>query len=144
MKLNLSADCKIIKASDGATAAETEVDSDIVDTAGFAAVCWIVDLGTVTSGSVLTAQAQGNSANSSAGMTNAGDAATHTDDGDSSNTVMVVDVLNPQNRYQRLKLTRTTANAVVNSIIAILYRAKEQPVTPDATVLASALSVAAN
>jgi hypothetical protein len=145
---NLLKDCLIVKASNGAAAGTSEVDSSIIDlgsvggVGGFDAITWIVDLGTVTSTCVLTAQAQQNSLNQTSGMANVGTAATITDAGGAtSNKLLVTEVIVPSKRYHRLALTRTTANAVVNTIIAILHRSKDRPVTPDASVAASALSV---
>jgi hypothetical protein len=135
MNLNLLKDAKIIKVSNGATAGTSEVDGSAVDMSGFNSVCYIVDLGTVTDGSVLTLQIQdGPTSSPTTNMTGA--SATFTASG-SSNTTMIVDVQKVQQRYNRAKFTRTTDNAVVNTILAILYNANSKPVTLDASVLAS-------
>ena len=52
-----------------------------------------------------------------------------------------MDVCDPQLRYIFASLTRTTANAVVNGIIAIQYKAEYRPTTQDATVIANAAGV---
>lgn len=58
---------------------------------------------------------------------------------DADNKVLVVDVFDPALRYVFASLTRTTANAVVDGIIAIQYTAGLRPTTQDASVLASAI-----
>jgi hypothetical protein len=136
---NMLKDTKTVKVSNGSAAAQTEVDSSIIDMAGFNAVRFIVDLGTVTDASVLTAQVQDNSINSSSGMADVTGAVATFTASTSSNKVMIVDVVRPVQRYLRLKFTRTAQDAAVNTILADLYQADNVPVTLDASVLASAL-----
>jgi hypothetical protein len=49
-------------------------------------------------------------------------------------------VVRPSKRYVFANLTRTTANATIDGIIAIQYRTRNLPVTQPATLAASALS----
>ena len=139
---NLLKDCKVVLVSAGAAAGQTEVDSSIVDTAGFDGVAFIAILGTVVDGSVLQLKAQGNALNQTGGMTEIGVQETpSTTAATSSNTMLIVDTVFPAGsknyRYARAALTRTAQNATVQAIVAVLYRAKSKPVALDASVLAS-------
>lgn len=139
--MNFLKQFNIIKVSNGATAGTTEVDSSIIDMAGWDGVVFVADLGTVTDGSVMTLTPQQNTANSTSGMAAiTGTAPTFTA-ATSSNKAMAVDVYRPLQRYLRAAFTRTTQNAVVNTIIAIQYKAKFQPITLDASVIASGVII---
>jgi hypothetical protein len=132
--------CAIDQISNGATAAETAVTSSVLDMSGYDGVLFIASLATVVDTSVLGLTAYENTANSTSGgtaVTNG--AATFTASG-SSNTLLVVDVIRPKNRYLYCTLTRTTANATLNNIVAVRYRGHAAPVTQGATVLAAVTS----
>ena len=51
--------------------------------------------------------------------------------------MLATDIVRPQKRYVEGVLARGTQNAAVNTILAILYRAKAEPVKQGTTVLAS-------
>lgn len=139
---NLLKDCKFVLVNSGAAAGTSEVDSSIVDTAGYDSVAFVAILGTVVDTCVLQLAAQGNTANSTSGMTQIGTQITAavTASGN-SNSMLVLDTGFPVGskgyRYVRAALTRTTANATIQGIVAILYNSKNRPVTQDASVLAS-------
>lgn len=146
--LSLLNDAKWTQVSNGATAAQTELDSSILDMAGYDSVIFIATLGTVTDACVLGLAAQQNSVNSTSGMAQITNgpgtvnaAATFTASG-SSNTILITDVFRPIQRYVRAALTRTTQNAVVNNIIAVQYNSRSLPVTQSASVLASSFVAA--
>lgn len=139
--MQLSKNINVIKVSNGATAGTSEVDSSILDMAGYDGVMFIVDLATVVDASVLTLNAQQNTANSTSGMaTITGASATFTAS-TSSNKALLVDVYRPLQRYVRAAFTRTAQNATVNTIIAIQYKSQFRPTTLDASVIASATVV---
>lgn len=144
MLKNLLKDCKISRVENAAAAAQTELQTDVLDMSGFDAVCFIALLGDVTTGSVLTLTAKQNTANSVSSPTPTdvtdGDATFTAGASDADNKLLVVDVIRPAERYVFASLTRTTANAVVDGIIAIQYRTKDFPVTQPSSILASALS----
>ena len=50
------------------------------------------------------------------------------------NKCLVTDVFRPQKRYVRPVVTRGTANAVIDGVIALQYSARTEPVANDATV----------
>jgi hypothetical protein len=133
----------ITRVSNAVSAGTTAVDSTILDMSGFDAVVFVVCLNTVTSGSVMTLTAMENTSSSTSGATAVtnGATATITDSGGaSSNGVFVSDVIRPSQRYVYANFTRTTANAAIDSIIAVQYRARNIPTTQPATVLASVTS----
>ena len=144
MLKNLLKDCKITRVENSAVAAQTELKSDVLDMAGYDAVCFIALLGDITTGSVLTLTAKGNTADSDSSPTPVAitdGAATFTAGAsDADNKLIVVDVIRPAYQYVFASLTRTTANAVVDGIIAIQYRTKDFPVTQPASILVSALA----
>lgn len=129
---------KVMKVSNGAGAGTTAVTGSTIDMAGYNAIMVIADLGTVTDGSLLKldlqegAQSGGGDAASVTGM-----ATTQVTAATSSNTIIVADATRPQKRYITPVLTRTTQNAVVNTMVAILYQSDNPPITADTSVLAS-------
>lgn len=138
MLKNMLKDCAIDRVSNSASAATTAINSSRVDMSGYDGVCFVVLLGDVTDTSVVTATGYRNSADSTSGATSTGVSATYTcGASDADNKILVVDVQNPQQQYAYCNLTRTTANAVVDGIIAIRYHGTKSPITQGSTVLAS-------
>jgi hypothetical protein len=147
--MQLSNEVKMTVVQTGAVAGTTEVDTSILDMAGYDGVMFVAVLGTVTAGSVLAISVQQNALNQTGGMaaivdgpSGANAAAGLTDvGGASSNGALAVDVFRPLSRYVRAALTRTTANAVVQTILAFQYKAKKRPTLQDASVLALAQAI---
>lgn len=141
--MNLTNSIKVTVVSPAATAAQTAIDSSILDMTGYDGVMFVALLGDVTDTSVLTLTAKGNSTNHltvPAPVTQA--SATYTAGiSDADSKVLMVDVRDPSLEYMFASLTRTTANAVVGGIIAIQYKAEMQPTTQDATVIANTVAV---
>lgn len=114
---------------------------------GFDAVCFVLSLGAVTSGSVITFTVKQNTANSTTTPTPttitpsyanvqgteaaqvASEAAlTITDSGGAtSNESIVLDVILPQKQYLFVTVVVGTANAVVRGVVAYQYRLKNIP-----------------
>lgn len=140
MHASLLKNAKITRVANASAAAQTAVAGTILDMQGFDSVLFIASLGDVSDTCVLTLAAQQNTANSATGMAALAGTATFTADATSAdNKLLALDVRYPRERYVRAYLTRTTANAVVDSITAIQYNAKDLPVTQSSTVLVSAL-----
>jgi hypothetical protein len=142
--MNLSKCCKITVVSAAAAAAQTEIKSDVLDMSGFDGVMFLALLGDVTSGSVLTLTAKGNTANSTTSpspVTQKATAAFTASSSSADSKVLMVDVAKPPLQYIFASLTRTTQDAIVGGIIAIQYCGKEQPTAHDASVIASAFGV---
>ena len=91
-----------------------------IDCKDFEAVVLVANLGTVTATGVITLRAKGSDTSGSYGSGTVGDlgsVATAASAG--SNKAAVLEVIRPQNRYLRFDYQRTTANVVINSIVAI-------------------------
>lgn len=98
-----------------------------VDTLGWDGVAFIALLGTVTSGGVFTMKAQqssDNDADAYSDIEGSSQAGT-----DKSNQMVGISIHKPLKRYVAPAYQRTTANVVLNGIIAILYRGAQVPVT---------------
>lgn len=138
--MNLSKSVKITVVEATASAATTELVTDVLDMSGYEGVMFIAVTGDVTSGSVLTLTVKGNSANSTSSPTPVTQAATDAftaGASDADSKALVVDVYKPTLQYIFGSLTRTAQNAVVGTILAIQYGAHNKPTTQDATVIAS-------
>jgi hypothetical protein len=137
---NLLKDCKFLVVKNAVAAGTTTQTTSTVDMAGYDAVTFIAELGTVTDDSVLTLKAQDGTDSGGSGAADITGATTAAfTAATSSNTMIVLDVIAPQARYVTAVLTRATQNAAINCIIAILHRSKSRPVTQSAThVIASA------
>lgn len=112
-----------------------QVDSSVVDMAGFEAVEFIVLFGTITAtGTAQVKTRQGAAANGSdqADLENTAIDLIDTDD----NVIARTELIKPTKRYVSCSVERATANVVIDGIIAILFRARKYPVTQDATVKA--------
>lgn len=141
--MNMLYDTKWMVVEAAAAAGQTELVSDVVDMQGFDSVCFVALMGDVSDTSVLTLTAKTNTADSvsSPTPTTLADTATFTAGAsDADSKILMLDLNKVRDRYVFLSLTRTTANAVVGGVIAILYNAKNRPTTQDATVIASTFS----
>lgn len=142
--MNLLKNCKITVVEAAATAATTELVTDVLDMSGYDGVMFIALTGDVTASSVLTLTVKANSANSVSSPTPITQKATDSFTAaasDADSKALVVDVYKPTLRYVFASLTRTAANAVIGGIIAIQYQAKDMPTSQDATVIASAFGL---
>ena len=140
--MSLLKNVKVAYVAGAAVAAQTEVLSTVLDMTGYDGVMFIALLGDVTATSVLTLTAKGNTASSTSSPTPVTQKATSAftaGASDADSAALVVDVYDPAMRYMFASLTRTTANAVVNGIVAIQYKAEYRPTTQDATVIANAM-----
>lgn len=140
--MSLLKNIKVTPVAASAVAATTEVLTSVLDMSGFDGVMFIALMGDVTATSVLTLTAKGNSASSTSSptpVTQVATAAFTADATSGDDKALVVDVYDPQLRYVFASLTRTVANAVVNGVIAIQYKAEFRPTTQAATVIAAAM-----
>lgn len=140
--MSLLKNVKVTPVAAASAAAQTEVLTSVLDMSGFDGVMFVALLGDVTATSVLTLTAKGNTASSTSSPTPVTQVATAAFTADATNAddkALVVDVYDPALRYVFASLTRTTANAAVNGIIAIQYTAEYKPTTQAATVIASAM-----
>lgn len=140
-RTNLTKQTKTIRLKPDASgytvvAGTSNVNSDIVDTAGFNAVRFIVGFGTITSGAVTSIKVQQGAISTmsdAADLLGTGITVADTDDGH----VAISDIIHPQKRYLRVSTLRATQNAVIDFALAELYRSRTEPVTQDATVISA-------
>jgi len=102
-----------------------------VDTKGYSNALVVFQLGTVTSGGVLTAYAKSSNTSGSYGSGTVGDINSNSAT-DWSNKFVVLDCCALRERYLRVDYQRTAANVVVDAIFVMLYGALDAPTT-DAT-----------
>ena len=125
-----------------AAAGTTTLTSDILDMSGYDGVMFIAHLGDVTLDSVVTLQGLTNNTNDTVTPTTVTAAvATVTATADSAdNKLLIIDMVRPAERYVYCTLARAAANAVLNGITAIRYRARNHPTTQGASVVDSAIA----
>ena len=131
----LSDDCKLVRVADAAAAGTTAVNSDGVSVAGFDGVLFVALFGTLTANQVTQIKAQQSSDDAAADAYTdiEGSETVAMDDAD-DNLMCFIDIFRPEEEYVRLVIERATANAVIDGVVAILYRAKDRPIIQDATV----------
>ena len=115
----------------GAGTSDTQ-DSSEIDTEGFDGIRYIVSFGTITGTAVTDvrwrdATTAGGSYND---VASSKQSVADTDD----NTIVVGQIFKPTSRFMKFRVTRATANSVIDLGIVELYRAHQDPVTQDATV----------
>jgi hypothetical protein len=123
--------CRTFQVSNAAVAAQTGINSTAVDVTGAQGVRFVALLGDVTATCVLGLKIQGGAASDGSDAVDVAGASTTFTAGasDADVKVLAVEVFSPTKQYYRAVLTRTTANAVVNSIIADVFHLRNQPVT---------------
>ena len=137
--MNFLTNSKLTRVEPAAAAAQTTLTSDVIDMQSFDGVVFIAFLGDVLDTAVLTLQAQQGDQSDGSDATNlAGVLATFTADATSAdNNMLAVEIARPTKRFLRVTLTRATANAAVDGIVAVQSNPAEAPVTQDASVLAT-------
>ncbi|HYH68374.1 MAG TPA: hypothetical protein VD866_27015 [Urbifossiella sp.] len=142
---NLLENCRVVICSPDAAAAQTDLDGTVIDMAaggGFDAVLFVAFLGDVADTCVLELQAQGSATSNGASPSTEATTGTFTAGASTADDkTMVLDVVRPANRYVFSRLKRGTANAAVNAVLAIQYRAHNAPTTQLAEVIKAALAV---
>lgn len=125
-----------INATTGA-AGTTAINGATLDMSGYEGVLFLCVMGAITATAVTSLKAQqGNASNMSDAADLAGTGITIADDDD--NQVFVLDVYRPQERYVRPVVSRGTANAVVQSCLAVQYGARSRPTVINVTDLVTA------
>lgn len=136
---SLLKECKIVAISPDVSAGTTDVEPTTIDMSGYRSICIIAYLGDVTATAaphLKLKAADTNTAGTAIAGTSALAAAGASNYDD---TLMILDVKNVRQRYATPSLARTTANVAVNGIIAILYNARNVPVTQGSDVIGSTL-----
>lgn len=126
----------VVTATEGA-AGTSDIESDVVDMAGFDAVLFAVTLGAITAGAVTSFKIQeGDESDLSDAADLEGTAITIAADDDGQ--LVLSELVKPLKRYCRCVIDRGTQNAVVENVTAWKARAKERPVTHSTTTIVAA------
>jgi hypothetical protein len=134
--MNLLSETKTVVISNDAAAGTSLITGATIDMLGFKGIMAIAHVGDNADTAVPHFQvfmgdaADGSDAVQYAG-TSAGTAMTATSGDDK---LFIVDVEHPMKRYITFKFVRGTANIVIQSIIGILYKARDIPVTQGSDV----------
>jgi hypothetical protein len=141
-------DCKVTRVLNSVVAGTSDQDGTVLDMTGFDNVMFVAALGDVTSGSVLELQVFGNTASSTSSptpveLTNDSAGPNTAGASDNDNKLYIVDVQRPAYQYVFPRVKRGTANAVIDGVFAIQYKAESVPQVQGSTVFASALLAAA-
>lgn len=139
--MNFLQNCKITRVVNATAAGTTNINGSVLDMQGFEGVTFILMVGTLTATQVTGMKAQeGAASNLSDAADLAGTATGPFADGD-SNKSLALEIYKPMKRYIRPVVTRGTANAVVDGVIAIQWSARVKPPTQDSNVVASKVVV---
>ena len=130
---NLARNVRIARALNAVAAGQTDQNGAIIDMANYEGVVFIAVLGTLASGAVTGLKVQmGNESNLSDAADLVGTAVSMADSDD--NKLLVLDIHRPAERYVRAVVTRGTADATIDGVIAIQYGARLLPASQDSTV----------
>jgi len=124
---------KTIRVSNAVAVGTTTIASDVVDTAGYDGVRFIVAFGAITDGTPNVQGQQGLQSDGSdmADLANTDVAMADTDD----NKLGILEINHPRERYVRARVVRGgVTGCVIDGIVAELFNGRAQAVAKDATV----------
>ena len=135
---SLYRDTKITQTIDFTAAGSTDVTGTTIDMQGYGGVAFLVSFGTLTTGGTTGIRVMQDSDSAMGAATDLlGSAVSITDAQDDS--TLLVEVIEPTERYVRVMVDRATQNAVVNVGLAIQTNPKVAPCTHDASVVGTEL-----
>lgn len=108
--------------------------SDVVDTAGYEGVRFILGFGAIAGGGSATMKIQQGSLpamGDGADLAGSSQPATDADD----NKMLITEIHRPQERYVRALIGRVAAAVAVDFLVVELFGVRKMPVTQDATVI---------
>jgi hypothetical protein len=127
---NFSKENKVERVEAATSAGTADVDSAVVDLAGFSGVAFVVCSQAITTSGTAEIKVQhGDESNLSDAEDVDGLTITVADDDD--NQTFVLDLSRPTKRYARLYIDRATANSAWSEILAFKYGAELKPVDND-------------
>jgi hypothetical protein len=145
--MNLTKCCKFTRlTTDGtnysnAAGTTDTLEGTVVDMANFEAVTFLVSVGAITTtGTVACTVQQGTDATVTDAADLSGPTHTFSAAADSNKTV-AIEVNQPRERYLRLKIVRATANAVIDSVVAIQTGPRVMPPAVGAQMETSVFSL---
>lgn len=130
---NLLKNIEVVRVENATVAGTSDLAGEVIDMAGWDGVTFIYAIGTLSAGQVTKLIAHQDVA-SDGSFTALPTAVTSAMSDDDSNKLLILDIYKPTKRYVRPTLDRHTANAVLDSGIAIKYRGSKSPVTQGSTV----------
>lgn len=126
---------KTIRVMNAVAAGTTAQTSSVIDMQGYEGVKIYTSFGTITAGAATSVKVQQSSDDGAvdtyADLTGTAITVLDTDD----NKVVLHDIHKPRERYLKAVVSRATQNAVIDGIVAVLYGARKQPTTDDATTV---------
>lgn len=129
---------KATRVMNAVAAGTTVQNGSILDMSGFDGVLFIAAFGALTATQVTSLKAQQDTDPAGGTMADLeGSLVGPLADSD-SNQCLMLDVYRPQERYVRPVVNRLTANAVIDGVLAIQYRASKKPTVQDVTTIAFA------
>lgn len=128
---SLTRGCKWVKVLNYASGTADRTTA-VVDTNGYGGLAFVVDLAAVAANAVTNIYiAHADAASDTNTLTSGANVATtsQTIDDTDDNQVFIVDCQRPTKRYYQLTVNKDGSNACAETVTAILYNAKSQPVT---------------
>jgi hypothetical protein len=127
-------DMKLVRVKAASGAAQTAVDSDVVDMAGYDAVLFFTTFGAITAGGAQSIKVQqsadsGGDPDTFADLLGTGVTVAADDDGQTFG----VQIIHPRERYLRLVVSRATQDSVVGEIYALLMGGDARPISSAVT-----------
>lgn len=140
--LNLTYEGEVVRVYEADTVAGAGDDAtDVLDMAGYEAICFLVLAGTIGAGGItLTAQQDENDDVAFPDPEDLEDTEIVLAAAD-SDLVAIIDVGKPENRYIRVFMDNGADNTDIDGILAIKYRARDLPVTQGATVADAVVAI---
>ncbi len=134
----LSDNIRVVRVMDGVVAGTTDQNGSGVDMSqdgGYDGVVFVAMFGVLTANQVtsMRAQASDDDAASDAWSDLLGSATPALDD-DDDDLCLQLDIIRPNKKWVRPVIDRATANAVIDGVLAILYRGRSVPTSLDASV----------
>jgi hypothetical protein len=135
---HLVEECKFVRVMNAVAAGTSVQSSTALDTRGYDGIAWVTLFGALTATQVTSLQAQSGAASNGSDATDITGAATAALADADGNKALILDMQlsgNPRNKpYVRCQVKRATANAVIDGMIAILYKGRKCPISLDATI----------
>lgn len=131
--MHLSDIVKTIRVLAPQAAGTTDVNTDVVPVADGEGVRFLVGFGAITAGAVTLVKGQQGLQSDGSDMADLAGTKIDVLDTD-DNKLVILDIMRPEEPFVRAVIDRGTQNAVVDLVIAEVYRRRTIPVTKDATV----------
>lgn len=133
LNFDLFKDGEFKRVSAAVAAGMATTNCDAVDMAGYDSVAFVALIGTIAASGTVDMKAQQDSAS---GMGSAADLAgtkvslTDADD----DKMLILNIHRPRERYVRAVITTAVGNGTIDGVFAILYNARNKPITQGSTV----------